>query len=406
MLIEKASRHFNWIEGFKEYTEVLYAPSLFRKWAAIGTIAGAIERKVWTVTRGDKLYPNTYILLVGPAGVGKGLLLKEINRFWRELPDLYIAPVSVTKSSLIDALNSANRKILRPTEEPPYIEFHALAAAIPEFSDFASMYDPSFMSILQSLWDCVPYEERKRTKDIHIKLEDPVFSLIAGTTPAYLNTFMPEGAWDQGFASRTFMIFSGETLPVKLFDRPTGQEALFNKLTEDLKRIFSLYGQCGWTKEAAETIQNWVNSGEHPLPEHRRLLSYTARRKAHLIKLCIVASVARCDELLITLEDFQTALDWMLEAETFMPEIFKAMASGGDSQVLEDTWHYVWRLFTKDQKPIPESRIINFIADRAPAYNVNNIFDLMIRTGMIQVHEVMSYGKTTYKPTPKTLWRR
>ena len=396
----------NWVEGFEEYTEPLYAPALFRKWAAISTISGVLERKVWTRTRGKILYPNQYILLVGPPGAGKGLVLSEIIEMWLAVPEFFLAPVSVTKSSLVDSIHESKRRIVRPTENPPYIEYHALSAAIPEFSDFASMYDPSLMSILQSLWDCGYFEERRRTKDIHLKIVDPVFNFIAGTTPSYLNTFMPEGAWDQGFAARIMLIFSAENISVQLFREVEQREALGDKLKDDLKEISTLYGQAVWTVESAKAIQAWVDGGELPLLEHRRLLSYTGRRKAHLIKLCMVASVARANDLTITLEDYQTAINWMVEAEALMPEIFKAMASGGDSIAIEDTWHFVWRIWTDENKPVTEGRIMSFLSERIPAYNVKNVLELMVRSNLLQIHAVEGYGKTTYKPVPKNLQAR
>lgn len=395
----------SWIESFSVYADNLYAPEIFRCWAAISIISGAMERKVWAYTRGSNLYPNTYILLVGPPGVGKGLLLSEVNRFWYSLTDFFIAPVSVTKSSLIDALDDAKRKILRPTENPPYIEFNSLQAAIPEFSDFAPMYDPALMSILQSLYDCndFPFTERRRSKDINIRIGAPQLSLIGGTTPSYLNTFMPDGAWDQGFISRTIMAFSGETMPVQLF-APTGErDSLREDLKHDLKIIHNLYGRVDWTQEAATAIQTWVDNGEIPLPDHRRLLHYNTRRKAHLIKLCMVASVARGNDLTITVEDFQSALNWLVEVEFHMSDIFKAMASGGDSQAIEDTWHYVWRIWTKEQKPILESRISAFLIERVPSYAVKTIIELMIRSNMLRVEAYGALGKTVYVPIPKSL---
>lgn len=395
----------SWIESFRDYTADLYTPLIFRRWAGISILAGAMERKVWAFTRGSRLYPNLYVLLVGPPGVGKGLIIAEVNKFWFSLTDFFIAPVSVTKSSLLDSLFEAKRKIVRPTDDPPYVEFHSLQASIPEFSDFAPMYDPSLMSILQSLYDSneFPFTERRRTKDLNLKIPNPQLSIIAGTTPSYLNTFMPDGAWDQGFISRTIMAFSGETTIIDIFKKSEDEIKIQEDLKHDLKLIHSLYGQVEWTREAAGSIQDWVNTGELPMPEHRRLMSYNTRRKAHVIKLCMVASVSRSNDLIITLEDYQQALNWLVEAEFHMSDIFKSMASGGDSQAIEDTWHYVWRLWTTEQKPIMEYRIIAFIQQRVPAYAVKNIIELMVRSNMLEIVHYGSSGKSMYKPVPKNL---
>lgn len=67
----------DWISTFLDYTDGLPSPELFRKWAAIGTVAGALERRVWCSTARSKLYPNLFILLVSSPGVGKCLERSE-----------------------------------------------------------------------------------------------------------------------------------------------------------------------------------------------------------------------------------------------------------------------------------------------------------------------------------------
>ena len=77
-------------------------------------------------------------------------------------------------------------------------------------------------------------------------------------------------------------------------------------------------------------INDWARSGGQPAPDHPKLLSYNTRRLHHLLKLCMVAALACDSELIITVDHFVEALDWLVELETFMPDIFKSMRTGGD----------------------------------------------------------------------------
>ena len=77
----------SWIELFVEQTAETASPPIFRKWAAISAVAGAMERKSWIVTRGTPLYPNLYIILIGPPGVGKSIILARVNQLWTFLQD-------------------------------------------------------------------------------------------------------------------------------------------------------------------------------------------------------------------------------------------------------------------------------------------------------------------------------
>lgn len=391
----------SWIQSFIEFSEASYTPLIFRRWAAISIIAGALERKVWVHTRNSDLYPNLYILLVGPPGTGKGLTMNEVNRFWGALEGYHLSPISVTKASLIDALNSAQRKILNPERDPAFLEYNSLLAAVPEFSDFAPLYEPSLMSALQSVYDGVPTSEKRRGKNLDIKIQSPQLNLIAGTTPSYLNSFIPEGAWDQGFISRTIMIFSGEESSINLFASTSSNEALHLDLTHDLNVIANLVGKLSWSAEAAEAIQSWINSGREPVPEHRRLLHYATRRIAHVIKLCIVFSIERSNAMRIEIEDFHSALNVLVEAETQMPEIFKSVSGGGESAAIEDAYHFVWQIYTRKKEPVLEHKLVAFLSERVPVHAVMRVIEIMVRSRVIELVDSKGAGLNTYRPIPR-----
>jgi Protein of unknown function (DUF3987) len=102
----------NWITSFVELTESIASPRIFRQWAAIGILSGAMERRLWVHTKGSNLYPNLYTILVGPPGVGKSAVLSQAERFLRAVPDLKITPSSVSAASLVDSLVLADRSRL------------------------------------------------------------------------------------------------------------------------------------------------------------------------------------------------------------------------------------------------------------------------------------------------------
>src|SRR5215207_10197519 len=95
----------NWIDSFIEYTSDHQSPLIFRKWAAISAVAGALEQRVWVNPFGPKpVYPNMYIVLVGPPGVGKTVLTNEVEALWNDVPELHVAPHSLSKASMIDKM--------------------------------------------------------------------------------------------------------------------------------------------------------------------------------------------------------------------------------------------------------------------------------------------------------------
>lgn len=363
-----------------------------------------MERRLWVWTKGSALYPNLYVVLVGPPGVGKSAVLSQVERFLRTITELHVAPSSVSSASLVDSLVLANRKIIRPNEQPSFVQFHYLATVASELGVFLPQYDPLFMNSLTKFYDGEFYEERRRTSAVkHVKIDSPFLGLIGGTTPSYLNSFLPEGAWDQGFTSRTIFVYSGEGVFTEIFgDEDTfGRlEAEYQSLLADLKRIFGLYGKMQWDADAAAAITQWNRAGLPPVPDHNKLAHYNTRRLAHVIKLCMVASVSRSNDMRITLDDYQTALGWLLEAETFIPDLFHSHGVAGDTAAIDDAWDFIFRVYHKEgKKPVLEHRVVNFLRTKVPSHSIMKIIEIMERSGIIKA-EITTVGKA-FHPAPK-----
>ena len=392
----------SWVEAFIEYTEILPSPPLLRKWAAISFVAAALERKVWVRSMGSNLYPNLYTFLVGPPGVGKGVAINAGERILREVPNLVVGPTDMTAASLIDALNDAVRRIIL-RGDTPFVEFNSLIVLSRELGVLIPAWETSLMNNLTDIYDGFTVEQKRRGKDLKIKIVNPQINLLGACTPSYLNDVMPAGAWDQGFISRSILVYSGDKTSRDPFAEET-QSAyatrMYTDLLHDLKTISNEYGKLSFSTPAVAAIKAWVSNGLKPEPGHSKLQSYNARRLGHLLKLCIVSSLSKRNDKIITIEDYSEALNWLIEAETHMPDIFKAMTSGGDSSHMEETWNYVWSIYSKEKKPIPEHRIVHFLRERVPAHSVMRVIEIMVKSNMLEI--ALNGAVVGYKPRSQT----
>ena len=99
----------DWLNGFMELTENSEPPILFRKWAAISTIASALQRKI-SLDLGLSLtiYPNLYIVLVGPSATGKGTVMKFASDIIEQIPAIRLSAQATSYQALIRRMMTVN----------------------------------------------------------------------------------------------------------------------------------------------------------------------------------------------------------------------------------------------------------------------------------------------------------
>lgn len=378
----------SWIESFVEYTDNLESSPLFRKWAAIATISAVLEQKVW-VTTSSNLYPNLYVFLVGNAGIGKTRAITTAMSFVRELPELHLGATSMTMASLVDHMNEAKRTIIQLPEA--HLEYNSLYICADELSAFMDQFDSGLIAGLTTFFDCTPYSQGRRVNDIRIKIKRPQLSILCGTTPSNLIKLMPEFAWEQGFTSRVLLVYSTERPLIDVFNIPTKSPP--TEMIHDIKLINALVGQMGWTTEYATAMHNWKVLGLPPVPQHPKLEHYCSRRFSHLIKLSMVASVDRGNDLMLTKDDFNKAMGWLLEAEAYMIDIFKTGGGSNDSGAMNDIQHFV---AAAGPKGVSEHHVIRFAKDHVPSHSVIRVIEIMEKSGMIKAISMDKMGLKTF----------
>lgn len=365
----------SWIDRFVEHTSGIETPAIFRKWAGITAIAAVLEQKVWLITT-SPMYASLYTGMIAQPGVGKTRIISEVSKLLHELPDPYIAPTSVNSSSLIDHLMECKRVIIQPGSAA--IEYNSMVLLADELGTFMHEYEDSLVAELTAFYNVTPYGQRRRGNNLKIKIDRPQLNILFGSTPSNLLKFMPEGAWTQGFASRILFIYSDEKNIIDDFAGHVAEAP--TDLVHDLKIINALIGKFSVTEDYRNAINNWRALGEPPKPTHPRLLHYCTRRKEHLYRLSMIASVDKSNALILTKEDFNRAMGWLLEAEQDMAHIFKSQSEASDGAVMDEIHHYVARF----PKGVKEHDIIREARKRVPAHAVLRVIEVMEKSGMIE----------------------
>jgi len=339
-------------------------------------------------------YPNLYILLVAPPGVGKSEAIRRTEMFWWATKQLKIAPTAVTKAALVDRLAEAKRRVILP--DNTMMEYHSLQVPVGELGVMIHAHDLEFLSVLNDIYDApAKFRESRRHAKTEIDITNPQFNILAGTQPGFMASLLPEEAWTMGFTSRFVMVYCGEAVDIDLFGTSAESEELKLELTKDLGNMTKLYGPVTFTEEAKVELQAWARTGLEPIPLHSKLQHYNSRRLRTMLKLCTIAAASQ-GELCVDSTALGRAKNWLLYAESLMPSIFREMLGKSDSQTIQEMHFFMWQVWVKDKKPLHESRLINFLQTKVPADKIDRIMQIAERSGIIE----RSAGTQLYTPRP------
>ena len=288
----------------------------------------------------------------------------------------------MTFAALVDRLSKSGRTITR-IENGAALEhkYNSMYICVDEIGAFISKYDNEMVDGLSAFYDNIPYGKERVTGEVKIKIKSPLLNVLLGTTPQNLMDLMPEKAWGQGFTSRLIMVFSDERTIADDFNPDIVTKS--DNLAHDLTIISNLYGQFLVTKEYAAAVLNWAQLGFLPVPAHPKLYHYASRRKTHLYKLSMISAIDRGNSLIVTVDDFNRAMGWLLSAEATMPDIFKAGVANADASAIEDILHFM-KISDRDTG-VGEQAITRFAQARVPLHSITRIVEILERSGQIYI---------------------
>lgn len=333
--------HSPYFSNYLDAVEDTESPRLFHLWAAVSSIAAALGRRVWfPMGMIGSVFPNHYILLVGPPAVRKSSSLGIAYRLVKDCTNVRMAPTDTggQRQGLIRAMSrgDAQHEVAEALEAamadpfssiengldkeafgpvPDKADRHTLAAYWSELSGAIGQANHTMMDFLVQTYDGDDY--RYEIKGGETVLDNTLMNILACTTPVSMSTAMPPAAEGHGFLSRFILVHGDENYKNVVWPQLPSSE-LIGALKETLAFVnLNLHGEATITKDAkayAESLYGQQLEIADPRFQH-----YKSRRFVHLLKLALVLTASR-KELVIARDDLELAHTILRITEKGMPD--------------------------------------------------------------------------------------
>ena len=313
----------DWITSYIEYTDNDEPALIFRTWAAVSAIASALQRKCFIRWSG-KLYPNMYIILIGPSGKArKGTAMKPALSIMQEI-GITIAANDLTRQALVQTMMEISQTppIIKPGGAP--ILHASLTIFSKELNVFLGFQNLELIANLCDWYDCDDVWEYRTVGRQQEKVEGVWVNLFAATTPEGFEKSLPKDMIGSGLTSRMVFVYDDKAGIVWDPFNVKYDPKLKDHLTADLRSIMTMQGQFIPTDAFLYTrYKDWyINTRKNPPFKDPKFAGYNMRRADHLLKLSVVMSASRSDTMKIDATDFDRAKTLLELTERRMPRAF------------------------------------------------------------------------------------
>lgn len=325
------------LDAYLEYVEDTESPLVFHIWAGLAGMGACLGRRTYFPMGRLRIFPNEYILLVGPPGVRKSDAISIMRNLVAQQSTVRFAPddTSGQRQGLIVAMQGQ-----APPEDESVLQLlqtesdrhdlggnaldniimnvddaHTMFVAASEFTTFVGLHSTDMITFLLKMYDGEDYDYR--LKNEMRTLHNPLLGMIGGTTPISISVALPPDAIGGGFMSRMMLVYGNK----KNKDVPWPKE-LNQEIGDYLRACYkyaalNIAGPMSYTpqaKEALIALYRYQVAINDP-----RFVYYLQRRHTHLIK-CVMALCAAEQSTVIQVSHVETAQALMRVTEDFMPD--------------------------------------------------------------------------------------
>ena len=381
----------SWLRQYLQYTEGQESPSMFHLWVGLSVMGCALERNVFLDRAYYILYPNLYIILVADSEVCMKTTAADIGI--NLLSDIYNVPAIFSQKITPEALVSALCNECSVDVDGHVYKNAAAVIYAEELSVFLGRdaYSNGMVSILTSLYSCKDkwvYETIGRGKDVTF---NTCLNMLGATTPEWLRMSIPTDAVGGGFTSRIVFVYqytSDRVIPHPVLTKD--QKKLREELVHDLSIIRNIKGEIKFTPDAYEWYAKWYQG--HRMDQEAGK-DVVVRKKDMVLKLSIIFSMARSNELYIEVDDLQRASSALDANEQFLPEAMRILTStplGIDA-------NRVATAIRKVPDGITHAELVRKFYYTLDMQAMNSIIETLATAKVIEVHIVGDTNERLYK---------
>jgi hypothetical protein len=372
----------SWLDDIIKSTEETESPERYYWWSGLAAIAAVVGRNVY-LDRGGQyiLYPNIYVALISArSGARKG---NPIRLCTKVLEHCDVCRVFSGCQSIQALIQDLAQQVSFPNGNIATAQGIMIS---PEFATFLTE-DKLSLKHLIDLFDTGAHKIwRKKLKDREPEiLKEPCLTLLVASNESLWDTVVSKQDAEGGFVGRTFIIYERKRKLSNPLIYRTKSTPDIHELSLRLLKINKLQGEFTWTEGAANIYGPWYNDTLGHLIETTEDPTGTLDRMGdQVLKVAMLVSLARKDELTIEAEDMQLAINKCEECMQSVDEMMLDIVPNGNGDVSGHLKLVLRELSIAPDQTITRSRMLGRLQRKGiDAGILDRVIDTLHQSGAI-----------------------
>lgn len=314
----------SFLSDYREFTSGNEAHPTYHLFSSLVALSSIISRRVWLDMDYFTIYPNLYVVLVGPPGNRKSSAMATTKYLLRELKAIPFSGECISKEKLVmDMVEQERAMDGIPDKYKDKRIYSPMTVCVTELSEFLSISAAGMIGFLTDVYDQDFYEHKTKNKGTAV-VTGPFLNLIACTTPEWITTYLRSDIISGGFSRRTLFVYETEKASRIAFPTVTpAMRAAWSRLFTQATKLLNIRGPFQWHPDARTYYKKWYETLE--MPKDETTIGYYETKHIQMLKIAMLVAVSESEELILTIRHIEIALDFLKLVETNLGRVFQSM---------------------------------------------------------------------------------
>jgi len=386
----------SFLSDYRDYCSGSEAHPTYHIFSGLVALSSIVSRKVWIEQGYFKVFPNLYVILVGPPGNRKTSAMSIAKALIRELKVVPFSAECVTKEKLVLDIYDQERAIqnIRQEWEAQRV-YSPMTVMVTELSEFLGAGSIGMINFLTTIYDQDVYEHRTKNKG-EVTVVGPYLNLLACTTPDWITTYLRSDVISGGFSRRAiFVLETGKSGRIPFPEVTPAAKRAWDRTIEYSKRLLSVHGPMIWEPTAKQFYASWYKDLQMPAEE--TVVGYYETKHMQLLKIAMLLSLSESTELVLRTSHLEAGLALLQLAEENLSRVFAGIGRNDLNAAATKTMDVFARLpqtkvkidnIDRETQVIPERKLFGMMFSTVNEQEMHQVIQHLINTeklGRIQV---------------------